>query len=270
MGVFDHARDGWLTRNTEESRPLWALARRIETSGPPAALRLHVLTDRTVSERLREIPADQTRDGVPVSFQVWDISRLRRIHEAQSVRDDLVIDFSALVGGGLTVLPAAAGFDDYDAYLTVIPGELLADIYLRHGSRLLEGNVRTFLGRRGSINKGIAATLAKEPSHFFAFNNGIAVTASSVVTIPGPGRTRVLTEVTDLQIVNGAQTTASLATLRREDKLPESAVFVPMKLSVVSANAATDLIPRISRYANSQNSVRASYRRFTGTDPLVL
>lgn len=258
LGFFEHARDGWLTRNTEESRPLWALARRIETTGPPAALRLHVLTDRLVSERLREIPAGLTQDGVPVSFQVWDVSRLKRIHEAQSVRDDLVLDFSSLAGGGLTVLPAAAGFDDYDAYLTVIPGELLADIYLRHGSRLLEGNVRTFLGRRGSINKGIAATLAKEPSHFFAFNNGIAATASSVTTVAGPGRTRVLTEATDLQIVNGAQTTASLATLRREGKLPESAVFVPMKLSVVASTAAADLIPRISRYANSQNAVRAS------------
>ena len=62
------------------------------------------------------------------------------------------------------MLPAAIGGGDYDAYLAVIPGEALADIYLREGSRLLEGNVRTFLGRRGNINKGIANTLAKEPS----------------------------------------------------------------------------------------------------------
>ena len=258
LGFYEQARDGWLTKNTEESRPLWALARRIETAAPPAALRLSVLTDRAVSERLRAIPEERTKEGVPVTFQVWDVTRLKRVHEALNVRDDLHVDFSSLSGGGLTALPAAAGFEDYDAYLTVIPGELLADIYILHGSRLLEGNVRTFLGRRGSINKGIASTLAKEPSRFFAYNNGIAATASAITTVPSTGRTRVLTGATDLQIVNGAQTTASLAALRREGKLPESSVFVPMKLSVVAPAVAAELIPRISRFANSQNSVRAS------------
>ena len=154
LGFFEQARDGWITKNTEESRPLWALARRIETGGKPAALRLNILTDRLVSERLREIPGEATREGVPVTFQIWDITRLKRIHEARNVRDDLFVDFSFLAGGGLAELPAAAGAGDYDAYLTVIPGETLADIYIRHGSRLLEGNVRTFLGRRGNINRG--------------------------------------------------------------------------------------------------------------------
>ncbi len=139
-----------------------------------------------------------------------------------------------------------------------MPGETLADIYIRHGSRLLEGNVRTFLGRRGNINKGIANTLAKEAGHFFAYNNGIAATASAVTIVDGVGHTRLITGITDLQIVNGAQTTASLAALRRDKKLPEGAVFVPMKLSVVAPDLAVDLVPRISRYANSQNSVRAS------------
>ena len=258
MGFFEQARSGWLTKNTEESRPLWALARRVETSGKPSAVRLNILTDRMVSERVRDIPGEQTAEGVPVTFQIWDITRLKRIHEARNVRDDLLVDFSSLAGGGLAALPAAAGFGDYDAFLTVIPGEVLADIYIRHGSRLLEGNVRTFLGRRGSTNKGIAETLAKEPARFFAYNNGIAATASAVTTIPGPGKTLVLAGVTDLQIVNGAQTTASLASLQRDGKLPASTVFVPMKLSVVKPEVAADLIPRISRFANSQNGVRAS------------
>ena len=258
LGFFEQSREGWITRHTEESRPLWALARRIETEGKPAALRLNVVTDRIVSERLKEIQGAHTKEGVPVTFQIWDLSRLKRIHEATSVRDDLHVDLSSLAGGGLAALPAAVGVGDYDSYLTVIPGEVLAEIYILHGSRLLEGNVRTFLGRRGNINKGIAGTLAKEPTRFFAYNNGIAATASSIDSLPGPGRTTVLTGITDLQIVNGAQTTASLAALYREGKLPTSSVFVPMKLSVVKPGIAAELIPRISRFSNSQNSVRAS------------
>ena len=258
LGVFERARDGWLTSNIEESRPLWALAKRIEGSARPSALRLHVVTDRPISERLREIAPAETREGIPITFQIWDVTRLKRIHEARNARDDLFVDLSELREGGLPVLRASVGGSDYDAYLAVMPGETLADIYIRHGSRLLEGNVRTFLGRRGNVNQGIANTLAKEAGHFFAYNNGIAATASAVTTKEGPGQTTLVTGITDLQIVNGAQTTASLAALRRDKKLPAGAVFVPMKLSVVAPEIAVDLVPRISRFANSQNSVRAS------------
>jgi hypothetical protein len=42
VGVFEQARTGWLVGNIEESRPLWALAGRIQGEGLPAALRAHV------------------------------------------------------------------------------------------------------------------------------------------------------------------------------------------------------------------------------------
>lgn len=258
LGVFEQARDGWLTKNIEESRPLWTLARRIEVGGKPAALRLHVLTDRPVSERLREIAQDATREGIPVTFQIWDLLRLKRVHDALSVRDDLFVDLSEIAGGGLLALRSSGSNEDYRAFLMTIPGEVLADIYIRHGSRLLEGNVRTFLGRRGGINRGIANTLAKEPSRFFAYNNGIAATASTISEMERDDGTALITGITDLQIVNGAQTTASLAAAKREGRLPAGIVSVPMKLSVVQPSLGADLIPMISRFANSQNSVRAS------------
>jgi hypothetical protein len=258
LGVYEQSREGWLTANIEESRPLWALARRIQVASRPTALRLHVVSDRAVNERLREIAGDETREKVPVTFQIWDISRLKRIHDAGSVRDDLVVDFAGLAGGGLPILPASVGSGDYDAYLAVLPGETLADIYIQHGSRLLEGNVRTFLGRSSNVNKGIAHTVTKYPQKFFAYNNGVAATASAVTTSRGSGGDLVVTSATDLQIVNGAQTTASLAMARRENNLTPGSVFVPMKLSVVPPDIAGELIPNISRFANSQNGVRPS------------
>jgi hypothetical protein len=258
LGVFEQAREGWLTENIEESRPLWALARQIQSASLPPALRLHVLTDRPISERLREIAGQQTRENVPITFQIWDVTRLKRIHDALSVRDDLIVDFSHLKGGGLPVLPASVGSGEYEGYLAVIPGEVLAEIYIRHGSRLLEGNVRTFLGRSGRVNKGIATTVAKEPAKFFAYNNGIAATASAVTTVRRGDGAIILTAASDLQIVNGAQTTASLAAAERDKSLTAETVFVPMKLSVVTPAVAADLIPLISRFANSQNGVRPS------------
>ena len=179
-GLYEQARSGWLTANIEESRPLWALARDIERGPRPAALRLHVVTDRRISERLKEIKPGETSDGVPIEYQIWDVSRLLRIHEARSARDDLIVDLSHLPSGGLPVLPATGAGGDYEAYLAVMPASALADIFIRYGSRLLEGNVRTFLGRSGNINKNIAKTLIDEPSRFFAYNNGLAATASSI------------------------------------------------------------------------------------------
>ena len=257
MAVYENARSGWLSANIEESRPLWSLAMSIRDTRP-SAIRLHILSDRPLSERVKSIPDGQAEDGTLVAFQVWDLTRLKRIHDAMNVRDDLVVDLTLLPGGGLKALPATNGEGDYEAYLAVIPGDALAEIYTRHGSRLLEGNVRTFLGRRGNVNRGIQRTLEKEPSRFFAYNNGIAATASAIEFCEDELGGVHITSATDLQIVNGAQTTASLATALREKRLSAGSVFVPMKLSVVAPDKAEELIPRISQFANSQNAVRAS------------
>ena len=39
------------------------------------------------------------------------------------------------------------------------PADMVADLYGRHGSRLLEGNVRSYLSNRGKVNKGIRTTV---------------------------------------------------------------------------------------------------------------
>lgn len=63
-----------------------------------------------------------------------------------------------------------------------------------------------------------------------------------------------------MQIVNGGQTTASLATALVKDKKDHSEeniqkIFIPMKLSIVLPEKADKLIGNIARFANSQNKV---------------
>jgi hypothetical protein len=108
------------------------------------------------------------------------------------------------------------------------------------------------------VNKGIAQTLAKEPARFFAYNNGIAATVAAIELAPGPDGGFLLTRAEDLQIVNGAQATGSLAMARRDQEGSLDGVFVPMKLSVVEPELGPQMVPLISRFANSQNAVRAS------------
>ena len=43
----------------------------------------------------------------------------------------------------------------YTTYLAFVPGEVLADLYEYHKTRLLEMNVRVFLSQRVKVNQGM-------------------------------------------------------------------------------------------------------------------
>ena len=90
-------------------------------------------------------------------------------------------------------------------YLAVLDGDFLANIYEDYGHRLLEKNVRVFLGTSRKINAGIQKTIQNEPEMFFAYNNGITATAEDIKTQVTKGG-RVITTLVNLQIVNGGQT----------------------------------------------------------------
>lgn len=103
----------------------------------------------------------------------------------------------------------------------MVPAALLGDIYDRYGSRLLEGNVRAFLTAKGKINQGIKATLVRSPQMFFAYNNGITAVAADVEVEETANGSRILS-ATNLQIVNGGQTTASIDNVRETRNRPIS------------------------------------------------
>ncbi|EJQ59042.1 AIPR family protein [Bacillus mycoides] len=221
-------------------------------------LEIIILTDYLKSNTINII--DSTlENSVRVNYSIYDISRMKLIDESANGKEPLIIDlWEDFQAEGISVLPTSKT-DDYQAYLCNIPGELLARMYNKYQSRLLEGNVRSFLQSKGKVNKGIRNTILNNPEMFFAYNNGIAATAETIDISEGPGG-KVITGFKSLQIVNGGQTTASLANAWENDIKLNSRnqikrIFVPMKLSVVSQKSAEELIPNISRFANSQNKV---------------
>ncbi|MEZ5461921.1 AIPR family protein [Dokdonella sp.] len=130
-----------------------------------------------------------------------------------------------------------------------------ADLYEKFGARLLETNVRGFLSERGKVNRGIRSTIQNSPQMFFAYNNGLTATASSVEL--DEDNSRIL-DIKDLQIVNGGQTTASLFWARKKHKADLGSVSVQMKLSVIPdslGDSFDEIVGKISEYANSQNKV---------------
>jgi hypothetical protein len=224
-----------------------------------------ILTNKKLTNRKIKIQDSMFVDKL-IEVNVWDIERIFDLYNSNREREPLLIDFQDYdQEEGIPFIQADfknSGL--YDAFLCIVPGKTLSDIYYDHGSRLLEGNVRTFLSIKGKINKSIRETIKSEPSKFFAYNNGISCTASRVVF--SSDKTKIL-KIEDLQIINGGQTTASLSSADRKDKANLDLIYVPMKLTIIktlesednqSENYYETMIQNIARYANSQNKVKDS------------
>lgn len=219
--------------------------------------RLIIFTDAELSGSIKTLDSFEI-DGTPAECQIWDIDRLYRVCSSDLGRQDIEIDFREYTGEGLPCLEASsAATAEYNSYLCIIPGKVLADIYDRYGSQLLEGNVRSFLSTKVAVNKKIRETILKCPSMFFAYNNGVSATAMDVqITTTETGR--YITSARDFQIINGGQTTASLSNTRHKDKADLQGIFVQMKLTEIDESdpdRSTELIRNISRSSNSQNKV---------------
>jgi hypothetical protein len=191
--------------------------------------------------------------GYAIFTRVVDLNYLFNITEKERI--PIEIDFTEF-GQPIPCIAAPVTDSNYQSYLAIIPGKVLADIYERFGSRLLEQNVRSFLQFTGKINKGIRATINNEPWMFLAYNNGIAATAGEIEVSDMNGQLSI-SRVKDLQIVNGGQTTASIYHTARKDKGADiSKIFVQVKLSVIgNLEKFSTIVSSISRYANTQNRV---------------
>src|SRR5206468_3066737 len=131
----------------EEASPVFDMAQYIfECRHDLARVRLFLFTDGLTTV---EVKPEQTLDGIPISFHLWDIRRLYRCVSSGQHREPIKINFVARFGAPLPCLEAADGTGDYAAYLCVIPGDILSALYAEFGPRLLELNVRSFLQARG-------------------------------------------------------------------------------------------------------------------------
>lgn len=218
-------------------------------------LTIHVIMNGTTTAR--KLSAGDA-GALTLKVEIWDIERLFRIVQASTSREDIEIDVIGLIGEPLPCLAVPKNADDFEAYLAVVPGALLSRLYDEYGSRLLELNVRSFLGVRGSktVNSGIRKTLKDDPAHFLAYNNGIVLTADHVDLMRLEDGRQAIRSLRGLQIVNGGQTTASIHRAHKHDKTDIGTVFVPAKITVITPERLDAMVQMISHYANSQNVVQ--------------
>ncbi len=140
-----------------------------------------------------------------------------------------------------------------------VPVTEIADLLRRHGDRLLERNIRRYLGLVGNrVNEGIRQTLsdpAQRPSFYF-YNNGLTLTCKKFDYNALQGDNYQV-RVDGLQIINGGQTCktieATLTALAGDQKDLDKA-FVLVRLYQLPTEGP-ELVQQITYATNSQNPV---------------
>jgi hypothetical protein len=199
---------------------------------------------------------EHTSKELVIIKKLIDLNFLYNVLISQGNREPLKVDFEKLFNFKIEAIKAA---DEkyFESYLCVLPGNIISDMYKEYSSRMLEKNVRSFLQfPRKGVNSGMKDTIHDSPEKFIAYNNGLTITATGKEIEEHDGRF-FIKSLTDFQIVNGGQTTATIYFSQKEG-IPVSNVKVMAKINVAknaSEEELDELITKISTYSNAQSRV---------------
>jgi len=152
--------------------------------------------------------------------------------------------------------------EEYD-FRRVLVGRIsvteIAALFTRHGERLLERNIRRYLGLQGNrVNEAISNTLgaAVEAPNFYFYNNGITMVCRHFThNALQPNDFQV--KVEGLQVINGGQTCVTIqkalaSALGGQPNVDKS--FVLVRIYELPSEDE-DLVRSITYATNSQNPV---------------
>lgn len=138
-----------------------------------------------------------------------------------------------------------------------MPVSEVANLLKNHGERLLERNIRRYLGLQGNrVNEGIRQTLTSTtPDNFYFFNNGLTLVCNDF-SYNALQNSDYQVRVENLQIVNGGQTCMTIfKTLAGMDssRIPKDASVLVRLYKLPKDNQ--DIVLQITYATNSQNPV---------------
>jgi hypothetical protein len=135
----------------------------------------------------------------------------------------------------------------------------IAALMKTHGERLLERNIRRYLGLHGNrVNEGIRQTLhSSDPANFYFFNNGLTLVCSDF-SYNALQSSDYQIKIENLQIVNGGQ--SSMTIFKTIEEMQASGCALPVDASVLVRiyklpKDNEDIVLQITQATNSQNPV---------------
>ncbi|PAD70377.1 hypothetical protein CHH83_03380 [Bacillus sp. 7586-K] len=207
----------------------------------------------------RFIESDYAGNNIEVRAKEIGINTIETWYKASSAPILVTDKFRLRTLGGYTTRNG-----DWEVFSTAVDAEWIHEIFQKHNEELFSANIRSYLGSRKSesnINNGIKSTLENEPENFLVFNNGITALVNEIDL----GKRQISTktrqiyqyiEIEGLSIVNGAQTTGAVGSI----KAGKETALIPVRfIKCKSPNVVQDII----RYNNSQNTVQVSDFRST-------
>ena len=189
-----------------------------------------------------------------ISKRLIDLNFLFNVIASRGHREPLTVHFDKHFGYSIEVISAAKE-NRFESYLCVLKADVLVDLYKHYSNRILEKNVRSFLSFKGA-NKEIRATIKEEPEKFIAYNNGLTITAIDAKVFQSKKK-MYIRSLTDFQIVNGGQTTASIYFSKKEG-LDISQVKIMAKINIIkdtNEEKLDEFVSNISRFSNTQTKV---------------
>jgi hypothetical protein len=174
---------------------------------------------------------------------------VRLLQSSQPVKDTLRFRGKAIV----------EDFNFIRVFVGKVPVTEIANLLTRHGDRLLERNIRRYLGLQGNrVNEGIRQTLedTAQRSHFYFYNNGLTLTCSKFDYNALQAENHQV-HVEGLQIINGGQTCKTIQTVLDSlsgDQENLDQAFVMVRLYQLPDDDA-EMVKTITYATNSQNPV---------------
>lgn len=153
----------------------------------------------------------------------------------------------------------AVNNQNWRVYNTAVNASWIQQLFSTYNDDLFSANIRGYLGSRkneNNINNNIKTTMEEQPENFFIFNNGITALVNKL-HLPESHTSNIL-KIEGISIVNGAQTTGSIGSLKKS--LQNTNSSIPLRFIECKD---PKIIENIIRYNNSQNNVQVSDFRST-------
>lgn len=144
----------------------------------------------------------------------------------------------------------------------------IADWWNKYYPRLVERNIRKFLGADVEVNSGLSHTLLVEPEKFWHHNNGVTVICQSITRkmMGAHNRDSAYLVCHGASIVNGAQTAGSIAAAFEKNPDQVAKAYVLVRFIEVGGDSSSELGISITRATNTQN--RITRQDFVSLDPV--
>lgn len=171
------------------------------------------------------------------NFQVYDFDRI-----VKKIWDDI----SEPAEGKIEEITLEDAMKFNDTIIGVISLQELGELVLRSKKYIFESNIRKFLPVKTRVNKQLRESLLKEPQEVFYYNNGVTVVVKKIEAL-GSFKYKLFAP----QIVNGAQTSSTIAEIVRGDRNIQGNV----QITIITEDLRTTR-NNITQFRNSQNAVK--------------